>query len=387
MSDHKRFSPSGASRWMMCTASVFGPQDNTSSSYAEEGTAAHALAAECWVLGSDPAERIGQKIENVEVTEEMAQGVQIFLDAIQSSISRTSERLQLGDAAKVLIESFLQDPTCEDFGGTADALIWGTDGKSLEIIDFKYGAGVSVEVENNSQLMCYAWLAIRSLEAAGMVFDLLSVTMTVVQPRKEHELGPVRSWTVSMKDLEVFGNQILNIIELLSKADEGHFRTGDHCRWCPRKVHCPKLYELTIENAKKEFSMDAEMTPERAAELMGVAKIVNSYLDAVGEWAHGQMEKGVSVPGFKLVHAFSNRAYCVEEPEILKRLKKLKVAKADAYVTTLKSPAQLEKVTGKEFVNSVCDRALKGTTVVPLSDNRPAVERKTAADEFANVEQ
>jgi hypothetical protein len=373
---------------MTCTASVFGPQDNTSSSYAEEGTAAHALAAECWVLGSDPAERIGQMIENVEVTEEMAQGVQIFLDALQAAVSQLEESAEeSGAKAASLIELFMEAPGVPEFGGTADAVVWLPKGSSLHVIDFKYGAGVTVEAENNPQLLCYAWLAVQMLKTAGIPMKLETVTMTVVQPRREHAAGPIRSSTVSVLEVEQFGQKILDRIEILSNADEGVFAAGDHCRWCPRKVHCPKLYELTIENAKKEFSMDAEMTPERAAELMGIAKIVNSYLDAVGEWAHGQMEKGVTVPGFKLVHAFSNRAYCVEESEILKRLKKLKVAKSDAYVTTLKSPAQLEKVTGKEFVNSVCDRALKGTTVVPLSDNRPAVDRKTAADEFANVEQ
>lgn len=143
-----------------------------------------------------------------------------------------------------------------------------------------------------------------------------------------------------------------------------------------------------MEQARAEFKeVQTEMTPERAAEVMGQAKAVSIYLDAVETWAHGQMDKGVQIPGFKLVYAYSNRAYCVDEAEILKRLKKLKVPKGEAFETKLKSPAQLEKVkgVGKEFVNAVCDRALKGTTVVPETDNRSAVVRQSAADEFANL--
>lgn len=374
MTTHKRFSPSGASRWLACPASTFGPQEEQQSSYADEGTAAHQLAAECWVMGTDPATRIGETINGFPVTEEMANAVQIFLDVLTQTVNELSVN---GHQADVLIEHTMESSLCSDFGGTADAIVYGPE--YLRIVDFKYGAGVAVEVEHNPQLKCYAWLSLTGLDC-----DPSMVCMTVVQPRRDHPDGPVRSWSTTAAEIRDFGQMVLGCIEA---AEEGSFNVGDHCRWCPRKVHCPELQRYTLEIAKQEFAdVQQTLTPEAAADLMEKAGAVESFLEAVKQWAHGQLDKGVPVPGFKLVHAFANRAYCVEESEILKRLKKLKVAKADAFVTSLKTPAQLEKVTGKEFVNSICDRALKGTTVVPESDKRPAVVRQSARDEFANLE-
>jgi len=165
LSDHRRFSPSGASRWLACPGSVFGPQDNSSSVYADEGTAAHSLANECWMLGTCPTDRIGETINGFTITEEMAQAVQIFLDEISSMESL------LGDAGKVRIETRMEvhfeDPDNPDFGGTADAVVWSAN--SVAIIDFKYGAGVAVEVTENPQLKCYALLAMKHLKTTGSV--------------------------------------------------------------------------------------------------------------------------------------------------------------------------------------------------------------------------
>lgn len=51
---HARLSPSGAKRWMACSGSITlsEPFPDESSSFADDGTACHAVAAECLV---DPA--------------------------------------------------------------------------------------------------------------------------------------------------------------------------------------------------------------------------------------------------------------------------------------------------------------------------------------------
>ena len=49
MTFHARLSPSGADRWMTCTSSVQleAPYEDKSSTFADEGTVAHALAEQC----------------------------------------------------------------------------------------------------------------------------------------------------------------------------------------------------------------------------------------------------------------------------------------------------------------------------------------------------
>lgn len=376
---------------MACPASVFGPQEDRTSEYAEEGTAAHQLAVDCRLLGISPAERIGEKVNGFEVTQEMADAVQIYLDTIEAEIRLHEDQMvsqdKLGDVCCSL-ELTLEHPALKDFGGTTDCAIWSPG--LVTVVDFKYGAGVAVEAEENLQLVCYASLVTECLDLMVENYRLI-----IVQPRKEHPKGPVRIWRAStlltIRDLsEMIKQRIWNIEH--APGVQITFEAGDHCRWCPRKVHCPELHRLTVETAKAEFAdagtgaISADMTPDKAAELLSVSSVISDYLDSIRQWAHGQMDKGVPIPGFKLVHAFANRAWSVDEETILKGLKRLKIQKKDAFETKLKSPAQLEKVAGKEFVNSVTERALKGTTVVPESDNRPAVVRQSARDEFANLE-
>ena len=68
---HPRLRPSAAHRWMRCPYSAQPPEDEpTTSSYAEEGTLAHAVAAA----------RLGVILPVPEHTDEMAGHVQTYVD-------------------------------------------------------------------------------------------------------------------------------------------------------------------------------------------------------------------------------------------------------------------------------------------------------------------
>lgn len=371
---HLKFSPSASSRWLNCPGSLTLPEptEEQTSTYAAEGTAAHELAEQCWLTGVDPSAYIGEEIEGFEVTEEMAQAVQIYMDTVEAE-SQAPNTLTRS-------EEFLVHPEEENFGGTIDCLIHSPG--AITVIDFKYGAGVPVEAENNTQLLCYAFLAVLECypDADLAQGTWPKIRLIVVQPRCHHEEGPVRSWEPPEDELGEFTRRIDDATQNVDST----FAAGEHCRWCPHKVNCPELQQLTLDQAKAEFN-ESGMTPERAAEVMEAAKPISMYLKAVEEWAHGQMDKGLQVPRFKLVNRYGNRRYSVDEDAVLKSCRRKKLGKKQVTETKLLSPAQLEKVVkDKNFVNSLCERPLLGTTVVPESDKRPAVERQTAADEFAS---
>ena len=61
----------------------------------------------------------------------------------------------------------------KDGFGTGDAIIVA-DG-TLRIVDMKYGTGVSVSAENNSQMRLYA---LGALEMFGDLYDIDTVSMT-----------------------------------------------------------------------------------------------------------------------------------------------------------------------------------------------------------------
>ena len=369
---HSKLSPSAAARWLACPGSLEHDGTDVTSKYAAEGTVAHALAQKCWLLGMPADQFVGSQRScegyTVDITDEMAEAVQVYLDFVE----------QTADDQPVLTETRIEHSIIAGFGGTIDCAL----PTKRHLIDFKYGAGLPVDVAGsgegtwngiNVQMACYAILLRDHLQFTG------DVDVTVVQPRATHPDGPIRTTTLPG---DYLADLTLQIIEVGSGDRAGELHAGDHCRWCPRRVDCPELYELTLTTAKREFS-EIEMTPETAAEFMQRKSAVMAFFDGVETWVHGQMEKGIKVPGYKLVNRFGHRRYSADEEKIVRFCRNKKFGKKQIYESKLLSPAQLEKVIGKELITSLVERPHLGTTVVPESDRREAVKCLTAADEFA----
>ncbi|MEM1224576.1 MAG: DUF2800 domain-containing protein [Planctomycetota bacterium] len=364
---HSKLSPSAASRWLKCPGSLEGPSTpRQSSEYAAQGTVAHELAQRCWLLGVSPETFIGQSRScdghTVKIDQEMVDGVTVYLDAIEAAA---------GDVA-VMSETRIEHSTIKGFGGTIDCVIPSKN----HLIDLKFGAGLAVEVQDNKQLISYAILFRDHFKKSG------DVKITIVQPRVKHPDGPVRSVTLTASELDKATDQIREVAE---GKRQGEMNAGDHCRWCPRAADCPTLYELTVRTAKAEFADDS-MSADRAAEVLGSMTAIKSYLDAVQAWVRDQLDKGSEVPGYKLVNTYHNRRYAVDEETIVRKCRNKKIGKKQIYETKLLSPAQLEKVAGKDLVAGLVERPHKGTTVVPVSDRREAVERSTPAEDFDECE-
>ena len=372
---HSKYSPSSANRWLTCPGSldeVEVQEGCDTSEFAAEGTVAHSLCEECWILGVPPHDYVGEKRtedgHEIEITTEMADAVQIYLDVIESATAN-----HIG-----FPEIRIEHPVLDGFGGTIDFVV----PKAGKIVDFKYGAGVVVEVEGNTQLACYALLyCVRFAETNASFTD---VEVTIVQPRVNHPDGPVRTWKITAEYLRDFYDKVKAVID---GERSGELKAGDHCRWCPRAKNCPELYRLTTELAKADFAgIDEGITPEKASEVMGLETAVKTYFDAVKAWTKNQLDKGHEVPGYKLVNTYGNRAYAVSEDEVVRKCRSRKFGKKQIYKSVLLTPAQLEKVVGKELISSLVERPLRGTTVVPESDRRPAVVRDSIEHQFEGIE-
>lgn len=173
MTGHARLSPSGSKKWMACPGSITLESlvPNKSTTYSDEGTACHEIAATCLTGGGQAADHVGAYVKvngpgeperKVRFTAEMAELTQQYVDDIR--------RLRVGGVLwveqRVDFSSWVDVP--EQFG-TADAVILrpaegapeGT-GFELQIHDAKFGR-TPVAVENNSQLMLYALGFVTSL--------------------------------------------------------------------------------------------------------------------------------------------------------------------------------------------------------------------------------
>ena len=80
--------------------------------------------------------------------------------------------------------------------GYIDCLIMVLDEGVLYVIDFKFGM-VVVDVKDNSQIAHYA---VSALDTYNLWFRVNKVIGVIVQPRKEHSDGLVRSTEFSIED-------------------------------------------------------------------------------------------------------------------------------------------------------------------------------------------
>lgn len=338
------------------------------------------------MLGADPSDFLGRKINGFEVDQEMVDGAQLYLDTIDAEALKLQETT--GEDVEIRLEVFHVHQDNEAFGGTVDCEI--RSGKSLTIVDYKYGAGVGVEVEGNTQLLSYSELS-ESNSPEG--FD--EVVLVVVQPRFSHSDGPVRSWSPTPEGRAEFRAEIVRVWNLADS--EASFKAGEHCRWCPHKVNCQTLYQLSLDAVASDFSgeeistpetggLPHKMTPEIAAEILEKRKTVDLFFKSVAQYVHQTLEAGTSVPGLKLVEKRGNRSWAVDS-EVLtaKAYSRFKLGKKKIFETKILSPAQMEKLTSKKFVSEFCESRVTGTTVVPESDKRAAVETKPLETMFEEI--
>lgn len=372
MTAHARLSPSASKIWMSCPGQprLSEGVENRSSSYAEEGTAAHEVGAAAFVQKQDAAEYVGRRTSNGwVVTAEMAEAVQVYLDAIRAEV-------QDGDDTD--IEQRLK--YSDDLWGTADFVRYRPSTGELLVADYKHGAGVPVEVENNPQALIYGLMKAKHLANRG----ISTVTLMIVQPRCQHHDGPIRRWSFDGVELLDFEDKVLDAIAATKKAD-APLNPGDHCRWCPAKAICPALKAQALETAKQDFAPGIAYDPKELAAALDRIPLLESWIKATREFAYEEAVAGRTPAGFKLVEKRATRKWR-DEAQAAEALEL--VLKADEIYEprSLLSPAKIEKLLGKRGKDQISGLTIaesSGLTLVHESDKRPAATpRASGAEDF-----
>ena len=378
---HAIRSASSAERWMACTGSpeLIGSlaPGRSSSEYAAEGTVAHQVGAEALLAGDKAKDYIGREYEadgfKFVVDEEMAAAVQTYLNNCRFLIRMAAE--QGAWWVEVDLTPALRE-VHPDFGGHADFILYNAATRALYVVDYKHGAGVLVEVENNKQLMYYA---IGALLRLGKPVE--KVVSMVVQPRcMPGQVSPVRRH--SYRPVDLFDL----LADLLAAANaERTLVAGDHCRWCPAAAHCPELRRATDLVMADEFDIvggdSVHITMEQLAEALALAPAVEGRISALRQLGYDLAMRGSPPPGFKLVAKRAMSSWS-DEGEARKLLAKLVGAKAYAPRKVI-TPAQALKVVGsehKDTVSALITKSSRGYNLVPESDRRKAAELSVIDD-------
>ena len=209
---HALLSASSSSRWLMCPPSAMAAElyPATDTAFTREGTKAHEVA-EARARGA-----VVNVSDDPEVTTEMIRCADAYADYIQELIH--------DDAAVVLLEQQVDfSPWVPGGFGTCDCLI--LQGNRLDVIDYKYGAGVAVSVEGNSQMRLYGLGAYNDF---GDIYGIEEVYLHIFQPRMNNVPDPEH---LAATELLKWGAAVKPTAELAAKG-EGDMLSGEHCRFC-----------------------------------------------------------------------------------------------------------------------------------------------------------
>jgi hypothetical protein len=367
---HANASPSAASIWLNCPASVTQARGRVrrASVYTREGTAAHEVA-ELMIHGLWVPDEIEVEGEIVEVTDEMIEHVQAYVDYVEK---------RQHDAIAFETETVIKlDWLTEPIWGTADTrLVYVEDKKTvLEIVDLKFGKGVAVGAANNPQLRVYGLGAAAAFDDPDIGFNIDLVRLTIIQPRiGGHEPD---SETLPVLDLFQWGRDVLEPAVQRIVDDDPTEIPGDWCRWCVRAGECRAFADRTTLTAQAAFQPIPEkivggLTNDDLSVILDKAELVTAWVNLVRAEASQRADHGGIIPGWKLVLKRAMRKWTNEDAALV-ALKEAGVPLRE--VIKAVSPAAAERALkanrlGLNVLQGLVTKESSGTTLVREEDPR-----------------
>jgi len=383
MSGHSLNSPSSFSRRIGCPGSANMEKDipSSSSSFADEGTAAHELGETCLLKGDNPSDYMGEVIavnkdggsSKFTVDAEMVSAVEVYVEHCRPLMGRH------------MVEHKFDLPFLgEGEKGTSD--FTALHERILHVVDYKHGKGVPVDAVDNIQGLCYGMGA--SAHFQNDDWDTLRIT--IVQPRAYHDDGPVRSWDVPRDEIFEY---MLNFAAAAKATEDPNapLKVGKWCRFCKAKVGCPAQLKNATDTMEIDFAEETSkpvpiglLSDEQILNIVfNKIPIIEQWCASLKDYAQKKAEAGEPIKGSKLVYTRAVRMWKdkTQAEEVLKAKFGEKI-----YEKEFVSAPKFEKIIGKKEFKEVAflvDKISTGVTLVPESDPRESA-RNTVENEFSD---
>ena len=393
---------SGVDKSAFAAAVEAAYREETTSTYAAEGTGLHEAMA--WILENDeePESVVDRTFEGVLITPELYEECVVpALQGFDDYCDRVFE--EDGEELIFTVEERCQLPGIEGAFGTSDII--GKTKKRMVIWDWKFGAGVAVSPVENNQLRFYARAAAHTKRAW---FDFVSddpaadtrpgkkqVDLVISQPRIGD--GEPQVWTTTYQDLEDFRLRLVDAVEL-AMQDDAPVQSGPHCKWCEAKHICPAKQQLgqrIVERVKVKAApktSEVSFTPQDVADWLQDADDIETWVKHVRALAFAELKAGRSVVGKELDQGLGNAAWLpdLDDKTLDHHMESYGLSLEDRRVVKPVSPTvarKAVKATGDKekmaLLETIIHRPVGGIKMVPAGTAKNPV--KLVSEQVASI--
>lgn len=413
MAYHALLSPSSASRWTSCTASV-GAQagvPNEGNEAARRGTACHLMLEEMLLDPSiDPQGYLGRKLyfwvhaesessgenwwhqmvgDDGEITHHWTQvdiphDVEVDQEMVDISVTAVNyvrERAALTGAEMYVEQAVPIGQFTGEEGATGRTDVVLIYGDTVEVIDLKggrmrvdayevlkpatsdiiTGKPVPEVVRANLQMACYA---LGTVEKLGLLYDFRNVVMTIVQPAISH-LSTYSCSIDELREVEAFLRQKAKE----TRTSPQYVPSAESCHFCRASGNCAAQNEMVLTAALEGFEDDSkplvprQVSSMRIGETYELVPLVRTWMKAVEAQMTSALQAGLDVRNadglaYKLVVGREGDREWTSEKEAVEALKAMRLKADQMFTKKVISPAGAEKL-------AKAKKAKKGETPVP----------------------
>jgi hypothetical protein len=305
MTAHALLSASGSKRWLSCTPSArleatLPDQKKAPGAFdfSQEGTTAHSLGELKlrYYYGQIETEEYESEYEKIKATS-------YYNDDFEANVDNyvLYVRSQIGEGDTPLFEQRVDfSDWVPDGFGTADVVILSKH--AIRVIDLKFGKGIPVSAQDNTQLRLYALGAWSKFKEEYP--DIKEVSYTIHQPR----LDSISTDGTTIIKLVDWANYFVKPKAKKAWSGAGEFLPGEWCQFCKAKAQCRARSDFNTELAKLEFKKPALLDEEEVSEVLVKAQNLRTWVGDVEDYALTRaVEQEIVPPGFKLSTSVTHR--------------------------------------------------------------------------------